>query len=170
MNENETVITNPADNNTDTNNSQQYIDAIRDLQKNSVSRDKYNKLEAENKQLLDTLVNGGTIEMVNVEPELSIEELSKNFLTADKTKIHSYDGFKNLLELRDKILAESGDDIFAKDNSYNERVKAERTAASLQQCIDDSRGDKDVFMREFSDRLIDTSSPMAINTNNKRRF
>lgn len=169
MNENnETIITTPTE--TDTNNSQQYIDAIRDLQKNSVSRDKYNKLEAENKQLLDTLVNGGTIEMVNVEPELSIEELSKNFLTADKTKIHSYDGFKNLLELRDKILAESGDDIFAKDNSYNERVKAERTAASLQQCIDDSRGDKDVFMREFNDRLIETTSPMAINTNNKRRF
>lgn len=169
MNENnETIITTPTE--PDTNNSQQYIDAIRDLQKNSVSRDKYNKLEAENKQLLDTLVNGGTIEQVNVEPELSIEELSKNFLTADKTKIHSYDGFKNLLELRDKILAESGDDIFAKDNSYNERVKAERTAASIQQCIDDSRGDKDVFMREFNDRLIETTSPMAINTNNKRRF
>lgn len=167
---NETNIIETAPNTTEPDGAQQYIDAIREMQKNSVSRDKYNKLEAENKQLLDTLVNGGTIEQVNVEPELSIEELSKKFLMADKEKPHSYDGFKTVLELREKIIAESGDDIFAKDNSYEARLKAERTAASLQQCIDDSRGDKDVFMREFNDRLVETSPMAGINNNNKRRF
>lgn len=171
MNENEmnNQIEQGAQTNTD-NGAQQYIDAIRDLQKNSVSRDKYNKLEAENKQLLDTLVNGGTIEMVNVEPEKTVEDLRKTIANSDKNKLCAHDFIKASLELREKIMAESGDDIFAKDNSYEARAKADRTAAVYQECLDIAKGDKDLFQREFESRLIESPMAEIKNTNNKRRF
>ena len=35
-----------------------YIDAIKDLKQNSVGKDKYDALKAENKKLLDAIVNG----------------------------------------------------------------------------------------------------------------
>lgn len=171
MNENETVITNPADNNTDTNNSQQYIDAIREMQKNSVSREKYNKLEAENKQLLDTLVNGGTIEQVVVEPKASIEDLRKKIADSDKTKISNLEYMTAMLELRDRVLEETNDDIFAQNNSYEERTKAERVAEIYQHCVDVADGDADAFDREFQSRLVEDPAYSAKNKNisNKRR-
>lgn len=172
MNENETIVneTNPvAQTNTD-NGAQQYIDAIREIQKNSVSRDKYNKLEAENKQLLDTLVNGGTIEQVNVEPEVTTDDLRKSIGNADKSKMNSYTFIKTALELRDRVMAETGDDIFAKDSSYESLAKAQRTAAVYQECLDQANGDAAEFVKIFKDRLVE--SPMAAinNNNNKRRF
>lgn len=171
MNEtNETNVIETAPNTTETNGAQHYIDAIRDLQKNSVSRDKYNKLEAENKQLLDTLVNGGTIEQVNVEPERTVVDLRKTIADSDKTKLSAYDFIKTSLELREKVMAESGDDIFAKDNSYEARAKADRTAAVYQECLDIAKGDKDLFQREFESRLIESPMAEIKNTNNKRRF
>ena len=39
-----------------------YIDAIKDLKQNSVSKEKYDALAAENKKLVDALVNGEEIE------------------------------------------------------------------------------------------------------------
>lgn len=171
MNENETIITNPADNNTpDTGNSQQYIDAIREMQKNSVSKEKYAKLEAENKQLLDTLVNGGTIEQVVVEPEVTTNDLRKKIAGSDKTKINNLDYMTTLLELRNRRLEEDGDDIFAQNNSYEERTKAERVAAIYQHCVDISNGDPDAFDREFQSRLVEDPAYSAKNNNNKRRF
>lgn len=170
MNENnETIVTN---NEPDTNNSQQYIDAIREMQKNSVSRDKYNKLEAENKQLLDTLVNGGTIEQVNVEPEKTTDDLRKMIGNADKTKLNSYEFIKASLELRDKVMAETGDDIFAKDSSYEAMTKAQRTASIYQQCLDASNGNPQEFQKIFENCLVDSPMAQIKNTknNNQRRF
>ncbi len=171
MNENEmnNQIEQGAQTNTD-NGAQQYIDAIREMQKNSVSRDKYTKLEQENKQLLDTLVNGGTVEQVNVEPELTTMDLRKKIANADKDKLNSYEFIKTSLELRDKVMAETGDDIFAKDSSYEAISKAERTAQIYQQCIDACNGNPQEFVKIFENCL--TESPMANmkNTNNKRRF
>ena len=39
-----------------------YIEALKDLKQNSVSKEKYDALVAENKKLVDALVNGEEIE------------------------------------------------------------------------------------------------------------
>lgn len=59
MNENE-ILTNQTEE-TNINENQQYIDAIRDLKANTVSKDRYNKLMEENKNLLNSLVNGESV-------------------------------------------------------------------------------------------------------------
>ena len=60
MNENE-ILTNQMEETTQQNENQQYIDAIRDLKANTVSKDRYNKLMEENKNLLNSLVNGESV-------------------------------------------------------------------------------------------------------------
>lgn len=58
MNENE-ILTNQTEQiETQQNENQQYIDAIRDLKANTVSKERYDKLMEENKNLLNSLVNG----------------------------------------------------------------------------------------------------------------
>lgn len=61
MIENE-ILTNQMEETTNNfNENQQYIDAIRDLKANTVSKDRYNKLMEENKNLLNSLVNGESV-------------------------------------------------------------------------------------------------------------
>ena len=61
MNENEQLTNQTNEQNENINENQQYIDAIRDLKANSVSKDRYNKLMEENKNLLNSLVNGEVV-------------------------------------------------------------------------------------------------------------
>ena len=49
-----------------------YISALNEMKQNSVSRSEYEKLKADNKRLLDSIVNG-TLENVEVLPKKSIE-------------------------------------------------------------------------------------------------
>ena len=58
---NEEILTQQTEETTQQNENQQYIDAIRDLKANTVSKDRYNKLMEENKNLLNSLVNGESV-------------------------------------------------------------------------------------------------------------
>ena len=50
---------------TEVNDSIDYIEAIKEMKQNSVTRESYDKLKSENKQLLDALVNGKEIQQNN---------------------------------------------------------------------------------------------------------
>lgn len=150
------------------NDNQQYIDAIRELQQNSVSKDKYAKLEKENKQLLDTLVNGGTIEAVNVEAPKSIEDLRKElYKSGPRTNL---DYVKKSLELRERVMEETGVDNYFVPNVINHQ-RAQEIANIYQDCVDAANDDPEAFTRELQKRMFD--SPIAnirnTNTNTKRR-
>ena len=58
--------------------STDYIQAINDLKAKSVDRSKYDELRAENKKLLESIVNGREIEMPEEKKQESIEELRKH--------------------------------------------------------------------------------------------
>lgn len=58
MNEQE-ILTNSVSGEETSNDSVDYIAAINEMKQNSVSRQQYEKLKQENKELLDTLINGG---------------------------------------------------------------------------------------------------------------
>ena len=71
MNEQEQLNLTQTIEETNINENQQYIDAIRDLKANTVSKDRYNKLMEENKNLLNSLVNGEQLAAANpAQPEL----------------------------------------------------------------------------------------------------
>jgi hypothetical protein len=133
-----------------------YIAAIKELKENSVERSKYDQLKAENKKLLDSIVNGSSIEMP-AEPKKSIEELRESYLKEDQNNLEF---ITNTLKLREAIIAQGepdpflplGEQILPTDDDIK---KAQTVAEVLQECVDYADGDSAVFTNELQRRLVD---------------
>ena len=134
-----------------------YIAAINELKQNSVDRQKYEALKAENKKLLDSIVNGTEIAQPAVEDKKSIEELRANYLKEDQSNLEY---ITNTLKLREAIIAEGKPDPFLPVGEQilptDEDVKtAEKVAEVLKECVDYAEGNSDVFTNELQRRLVD---------------
>lgn len=133
-----------------------YIAAIKELKENSVDRSKYEQLRAENKKLLDSIVNGTPVE-VKVEDKKSIEELRAAYLKEDQSNLEY---ITNTLKLREAIMAEGkpdpflpiGEQIMPTDSDI---ATAQKVADVLQECVDYAEGDSAVFTNELQRRLVD---------------
>ena len=150
-----------------------YIETIKEIKKNTVPREQYEKLKKENKELLNSLINGGQVEMIDTTTKPSIEELRKELFSkeaADK-------GMTNLefvtksLELRNAIIKSGGTDPFLPVGKGIEITRddveaAEFTAQQFQECIDIADGNSEVFTAELMRRTVDNSLPTAKKTNN----
>ena len=133
-----------------------YIAAIKELKQNSVDRSKYEALRAENKKLLDSIVNGTPVE-VKVEDKKSIEELRSAYLKEDQSNLEY---ITNTLKLREAIIAEGKPDPFLPIGEQimptDDDIKtAEKVANVLQECVDYAEGDSAVFTNELQRRLVD---------------
>ena len=134
-----------------------YLAAINELKQNSVDRQKYDELKAENQKLLHTIVNGTEIAQAPVEEKKSIEELRANYLKEDQTNLEY---ITNTLKLREALMAEGkpdpflpiGEQILPTDDDV---AKAQHVAEVLQQCVDYAEGNSDVFTNELQRRLVD---------------
>lgn len=176
MNENEQILIQQADEQL-INDNQQYIDAIRDLKANSVSKDRYNKLVEENKNLLNSLVNGEQLAAANPQSMQEVRTL-KDIMDDQKSCASKNDqcGYiKHALEFREKLLEETGEDCFVSrganvtptEESYR---NAQKVADIYKECLDYANGDDKALINELQRRMID--SPIAnmrnINQNYRR--
>ena len=133
-----------------------YLTAIKELKQNSVDRSKYDELRAENKRLLEAVVNGQTIQEEDVKPQVDIQELRHKIFSNDEQSNLEY--ITNVLELR-KALIESGkEDPFVPQGSiYNptqaDYEKANRVAMVLQEMVDTADGNPEVFRQEYQRRV-----------------
>lgn len=149
--EEKSVTGNDAVDNTD------YIAAIKELKENSVDRSKYEALRAENKKLLDSIVNGTEIAQPAVEEKKSTEELRAAYLKEDQSNLEY---IENALKLREAIISEGKPDPFLPIGEQimptDDDVKtAEKVATVLQECVDYAEGDSSVFTNELQRRLVD---------------
>lgn len=134
-----------------------YIAAIKELKENSVDRSKYDALKAENKKLLDSIVNGTEIAQAPVEEKKSVEDLRRAYLKEDQTNLEY---ITNTLKLREALMAEGkpdpflpiGEQILPTDDDV---AKAQHVAEVLQECVDYAEGNSDVFTNELQRRLVD---------------
>lgn len=137
-----------------------YISALNEMKQNSVSRSEYEKLKADNKRLLDSIVNG-TSENVEVLPKKSIEELRKNFM---KEGVSNLDYWKNALELRERLIEEGQPDpmiptgvrVAANQMDYD---GVEKLVSGIQHCIDYANGDSQLFTNELQRITRDVNIP-----------
>ena len=134
-----------------------YIAAIKALKENSVDRSKYEALRAENKKLLDSIVNGTTVELPPAEQKKSIEALRAAYLKEDQSNLEY---ITNTLKLREAIIAEGKPDPFLPIGEQimptDDDIKtAEKVANVLQECVDYAEGDSAVFTNELQRRLVD---------------
>lgn len=158
------------------NDSVDYIKAINEMKQNSVSREQYEKLKGERDDLLNTLINGGQVEMIDPSTKPSVDDLRKQLFSKDSAD----KGMTNLefvtrsLELRDAIIESGGTDPFLPVGKGIELTRddyeaAEFTAEQFRECIDIAQGNSEVFTAELMRRTVDNSLPTAKKNSNPYR-
>lgn len=143
--------------------NQMYLDAINDLKSKSVSKDKYDKLVEENRNLLQSIVNGQSA----ASAEEPTEELpSKEELVKAMTSgtLSADDYVKAALTFRDIIFKETGKDVFVASGHYiqpsnDAQASAERTADVFAQCLESSSGNSTEFVQKLQNRTNDVRIP-----------
>ena len=131
-----------------------YLEAIKDLKQKSVDRTEYEKLKAENKKLLDSIVNGQTID-VEAQPQArDVNEIREELFNHEHTNL---DYVKLMLELRSTLIAKGERDPFLPYGSQiaptiEDEEKAEKAAQIYQECIDYADGDPKLFTQELQRR------------------
>lgn len=141
--------------------NEQYIAAINQLKENTVSKDAFLKLKQENKQLLDSLVNGQSINQPAEPPKKSIDDLKAHL---GEEGISNLDYVSTSLELRNRVLAEEGIDMYCPNgakyvSTYDDQLAAQRVADQFQEMIDLADGSTEVFDSEFQRRVKDIPLP-----------
>lgn len=136
-----------------------YVAAIKELQNNTVSKEQYTKLRAENKKLLDALVTGGSIENPIQKPEVDIDALRKELFNKD-TQLTNLEFIEKSLTLRDALIDKGEPDPFLPIGSRisptpEEARIAENVADIYRECIEYADGDSEVFTNELMRRTVD---------------
>lgn len=135
----------------------QYIEALNQLKANSVDKAEYDKLKAENKKLLDSIVNGTEVALPAVE-KASIDDLRKKLASSSEDNLSSLEYTETALKLRERLLEEGEEDPFvARGSQYSptqlDYDRAHRVAAILQDCVDRADGDDQTFLAELNKRV-----------------
>lgn len=135
----------------------QYIEALNSMKQNSVSKADYEKLKAENKKLLDSIVNGTEVALPATE-KASIDDLRKKLANSSEDGLSSLEYADTMLKLRERLLEEGQEDPFvARGSQYSptqlDYDRANRVAAVLQDCVDNAEGDDATFLAELKKRI-----------------
>lgn len=151
--------------------TQDYISAIKEMKKNSVSKEEYEKLKQENRNLLQTLVEGGSIEAVQEKPPVDIKALRKE-LFQENSGLDNLTYITKTLELRDALIESGEPDPFlpmsSKATPTDEEVRtAEKVAEAFRSCIEYAEGDSQIFTQELM-RITADINPIA-GRNSRRR-
>ena len=131
-----------------------YLEAIQSLKQNSVDRSEYEKLKAENKKLINAVVNGQSVDVESQPKHRDADTIRDELFNNEHNNL---DYIKLALELRSTLIAEGKPDPFlpmgAQISPTAEDVeKAEKVAAVYQECIDYADGDSKLFTQELQRR------------------
>jgi len=141
-----------------------YITAIKELKENSVSKDKYDALAKEKKELLDALVNGQTIEQQNENKLESREVYYKKYKKNEFSNDLEY--WDNFLKLRKATMEEFGYDPCVTgsygftpegtkaESSYGEAETIEQQMQLIEDMVEEAHGNPAVF-----ETLLQSSLP-----------
>ena len=161
MIEEETSVTGTVEDNT-----QDYLAAIKELKEKSVDRSEYDKLRAENKKLIDAVVNG---QPGQEEPAASkhskeqIDELRNDLFNSPK-ELSNLEYVTKAMELREALMENGEPDPFLPvgkqiSPTRDDLEGAEKVAQVYRECIDYAEGDSEVFTNELMRRTRDVKLP-----------
>ena len=141
------------------NPDQNYIDAIKELKENTVDKGKYMKLVEENKQLLNSLINGDPVNVKADKGEAVDLPTAVDSLLFGHN--HNLDYIRKTLELRDQLIKDGKPDPFVTVDPLNpvpsqdKLDRAQQIADTFQECIDYADGDVEAFSAELQRRCVD---------------
>ena len=161
MIEEETSVTGTVEDNT-----QDYLAAIKELKEKSVDRSEYDKLRAENKKLIDAVVNGqpGQEEPAAVKhSKEQIDEL-RNDLFNSPRELNNLEYITKAMELREALMENGEPDPFLPvgkqiSPTRDDLEGAEKVAQVYRECIEYAEGDSEVFTNELMRRTRDVKLP-----------
>ena len=147
-------------------NTQDYLAAIKELKENSVNRSEYEKLRAENKKLIDAVVNGqpGQEEQVVVKhSKEQIDDLRNDLFNSPK-ELNNLEYITKAMELREALIENGEPDPFLPvgkqiSPTRDDLEGAEKVAQVYKECIDYAEGDSEVFTNELMRRTRDVKLP-----------
>ena len=146
-------------------NTNDYIDQIKKLKENSVSKDDYDKLRLDNKRLIDALANGTQMDVVESKTSTvdKINEL-RTKLFSKGNDLNNLEYCKAAVELRDALIENEERDPFLPFGhnvvaTESDHETAERVANIMRECIEYADGDSNIFTNELQRRTVDISIP-----------
>ena len=147
-------------------NTQDYLAAIKELKENSVNRSEYDKLRAENKRLIDAVVNGQPGQEETVVVKHSKEQIDdlRNELFNSPRELNNLEFITKAMELRDALMENGEPDPFLPVGKQISPTRddiegAEKVAQVYKECIDYAEGDSEVFTNELMRRTRDVKLP-----------
>ena len=147
-------------------NTQDYLAAIKELKEKSVDRSEYDKLRAENKKLIDAVVNGqpGQEEPVfNKHSKEQIDDLRNDLFNSPK-ELNNLEYVTKAMELREALMENGEPDPFLPvgkqiSPTRDDLEGAEKVAQVYRECIEYADGDSEVFTNELMRRTRDVKLP-----------
>lgn len=145
--------------------STDYIDAIKELKQNSVSKDKYDALEAEKKKLLEVIVSGQEDEELKEKEELKDRAYYYNLYKKNDFS-SNLEFWDNFLKLRKATIKEYGADPCVTgefgllpdgtkfEHTFGEDQVQEEQMNLIEDLIEQSQGNPIAF-----DKLMQSSLP-----------
>lgn len=147
-------------------NNVDYIEAIKELKRTTVSKDQYEKVVEDNKKLLNAVLND---QVVEGEPKkVTVEELQNNLKQYKKDLANAQEnGMSNLeyvdkaLKYRETALALGLQDPFVPNSPTgpddNDFKTAQKVADRLKEAVDKANGNPTVFRNLFEELVRDDS-------------
>lgn len=163
-------VTNEELNNSENGTASEYIQAINEMKKNTVSKEEFDKLKEENKMLLNSLVNDVHTEGEEEKKEDSVDisKLREELFSTDNQDMTNLDYITKVMALRKALMDKGERDPFLPSGQNilptDEDIKtANRVAEVYQNCIDIADGNPDIFTQELQRVTVDVAPQ------NKRR-
>lgn len=139
--------------------------ALNDLKKNSVSKADYEKLERENRELIDQVINGGgASENAQRTPtkEVDIDKLRTELYGPKGQQLSNLEVIDKTLQLREAVIARDGIDPFLpiganiKPTDFD-KERAQAVADTLSECVKEANGDSGVFTALLQSKMANDS-------------
>ena len=136
----------------------EYINQINNLRENTVSREEYERIKNDNRELAKALINGTGASIPGItkpEEKPDLDDLRKKLFT--KKSKNDLEYFTNLLALRDGVMADGQPDPFLPINrefraTAQDEADAERIATQIKEAIEYADGDPAVFSNDLRRR------------------
>ena len=147
-------------------NTQDYLAAIKELKENSVNRSEYDKLRAENKKLIDAVINGAPGQEEPAFTKHSKEQIDdlRNELFNSPRELNNLEYVTKAMELREALIENGEPDPFLPvgkqiSPTRDDLEGAEKVAQVYKECIEYAEGDSEVFTNELMRRTRDVKLP-----------
>lgn len=139
---------------------------------NTVSKEAFNRVQAERDQLARALMRGETVE-VEAPEKPDINELRTELYTEDVQKLSDLQFVEKTLQLRNAIIEDGGRDPFLPFGTNvapeeSDFAAAERVAKVFQECVDLAGGNNALFLAELQRRTMDVN-PISTRAKTHRR-